>query len=115
LAVGIGGAARADDTLYYRGYFSADATPLPPEGMRYQVDPDTIQPTFYYQYGTRPIYDRRGDEGNDQRGRGRQLQVRPGQPLVLYSADPLPGQYWYDEPGVYAMRNHDLGWPYDQR
>ena len=116
--VAIALAARADDALYYRGYFSGRAVEVPPQGFVYQVDPNTFQPAWYYQYGMRPVPLNPGAPGRAGTER-RAPQVRapfmPVGPTVLISPVPLPGQYWYSEPGAYALRNHDLGWPYDNR
>lgn len=109
-------AARADDVMYYRGYFAAKTVEVPLQGFVYQVEPGTIQPAFYYRYRTEPISLAPLKEAA---GTGTVANfpspLRPNSPTVLVSPVPLPGQYWFEEPGLYAFRTHDLGWPYGNR
>lgn len=111
-----GTAARADDVMYYRGYFSAKTVEVPLEGFVYQVDPGSVQPAFYYRYRTEPIPLAPLKEAAGNTGMGVfPSPLRPNSPTVLVSPVPLPGQYWFEEPGLYAFRTHDLGWPYGNR
>ena len=109
--------ASADGVFYYRGYFSAKAAEIPLEGFVYQIDPNTIQPAFYYQYRTQQVP--LGPQAGARPGAGNGGEVRapfmPAGPTVLASPVPIPGQYWYSEPGVYAFHTNDLGWPYGNR
>lgn len=109
--------ANADEVFYYRGYFSAKAAEIPFEGFVYQVDPNTIQPAFYFQYRTQQIPlgpSVGGRLGGNPRGEYR-APFQPSGSTVLVTPAPLPGQYWYNEPGAYAFHTNDLGWPYDTR
>ena len=105
--------ARADGptlTLYYQGYFDAQATPLPPQGFVYRADPDTIQPSFYYQYRTRPV------PLNDPGPQAPPAWINPGsngQPLVFLSPQMLPGVYWYQDPNKFRqIPMSNLGYPF---
>ncbi len=106
--------AAADDALYYRGYFEARAAEIPFQGFVYQVDPNTIQPAFYYQYRTQqiPLGPRNGVQPGGAQATASKAPFQPQGSTVLITPVPLPGQYWYTEPGAYAFRTHDLGWPY---
>jgi len=111
----------AQDLMYYRGYFSAETVEQPLQGFWYRVDPNTLQPAFYYQYRTQPFALYRQGTGPAKPGDGERKEtaamapVNSQPPMVLFSPVPLPGQYWYQEPGVYAFHTQDLGWPYGNR
>ncbi len=109
--------ANADEALYYRGYFSARATEFPPVGFVYQVDPNTIQPAFYYRYRTQrlPLRLQVGTRPGAASGGKVRAPFMPAGPTVFVSPAPIPGQYWYKEPGAYAFQTNDLGWPYGNR
>jgi hypothetical protein len=86
------------------------------QGFVYQVDPNSVQPAFYYRYRTQqyPLTPLGGDTPTAEAGQPT-APLRPAVPPVLFSPAPLPGQYWFSEPGVYAFHTQDLGWPYDDR
>lgn len=117
----LGASVAAEDLMYYRGYFSAETVEQPLQGFWYRVDPSTLQPAFYYQYRTQPfaLYSREtapAKPGESERKESTApVPLNPNPPVVLFSPVPLPGQYWYQEPGAYAFRTQDLGWPYGNR
>ena len=115
-------AAAADDLMYYRGYFDGQVVEQPPLGFVYRADLSTLQPAFYYRYGTLPVPLPSAPATPapwGQRSAGSAFEVggatRSPSEAALFSRQPLAGQYWYDQPGVWAFHTMDLGWPYGPR
>ena len=115
-------AAAADDLMYYRGYFNGQVVEQPPVGFVYRANLSTLQPAFYYQYGTLPVQLPSAPATTApwaQPSAGSALEVgdatESSSEAALFSRQPLPGQYWYNQPGVWAFHTLDLGWPYGPR
>ena len=105
----------AQGLRHYRGYFAGTAVEAPLQGFVYRAELDTFQPAFYYRYRTQPfpLTEVRKSPGQYGQNSSSTSRARQQSSVVLFSPVPLPGQYWYEEPGQYSFSPKcDLRRPY---
>ena len=109
----VSGSAMAQDTLYYRGYFDGQMTPLDRGVGWYTYKPatDSAYPLFESRH-TSPLWYQFGPR--DEKEKDESI-LSPSQTSV-HTLTPLPGYYYYKQPAHYNFTTpmNNLGWPYRQ-